>query len=211
MYIFSNCFIRPMQQSYIRCQKALYNICRPTRTCPTHCQQTDSPEQMPRNTTYRRRRDRQENPWQRHPLHHQAGCLEAAGTLQLCVGQEAESEAAIHAMCHIFEDAESEAVLLVNASNAFNSLNHRAAGLERNEKREKLATAGLEPRVSDCSRHNVNHALSHGHAATTATSPPNSPFILHQWPWYILLSCGLTMARPHNCVDLNMLMLNKLC
>ena len=51
--------------------------------------------------------------------------LEAAGTLQLCVGQEAGSEAAIHAMCH--EDGESEPVLLVDASNAFNSLNCRAA------------------------------------------------------------------------------------
>ena len=53
--------------------------------------------------------------------------IKTAGTLQLCAGQEAGNEAAIHAMCNIFEDAESEAVLLVNASNAFNSLNHKAA------------------------------------------------------------------------------------
>ena len=53
--------------------------------------------------------------------------LEAAGTLQLCAGQEAGSEAAVHAMRHIFEDAESEAVLLVDASNAFNSMNRNAA------------------------------------------------------------------------------------
>ena len=53
--------------------------------------------------------------------------LEAAGTLQLCAGQEAGSETAIHAMRQMFEDVESEAVLLVDASNAFNSLNRKAA------------------------------------------------------------------------------------
>ena len=53
--------------------------------------------------------------------------LEAAGALQLCAGQEAGNEAAIHAMRHIFEDDTSEAVLLADASNAFNSLNHIAA------------------------------------------------------------------------------------
>ena len=37
----------------------------------------------------------------------------AAGALQLCSGQDAGSEAAFHAMHHIFEDNESEAVLLV--------------------------------------------------------------------------------------------------
>ena len=50
--------------------------------------------------------------------------LEAAGTLQLCAGQEAGSEAAVHAMRQISEDA--EAVLLVDASNAFNNLNRKA-------------------------------------------------------------------------------------
>ena len=53
--------------------------------------------------------------------------LEAAGTLQLCAGQEAGSKAVVHAMRHIFEDAESEAVLLVDASNAFHSMNRKAA------------------------------------------------------------------------------------
>ena len=53
--------------------------------------------------------------------------LEAAGTLKLCASQEAGSEAAIHAMRQMFEDVESEAVLLVDASNVFNSLNRKAA------------------------------------------------------------------------------------
>ena len=42
--------------------------------------------------------------------------LEVAGTLQLCVGHEAECEAAIHSMCCIFHDAMTEAFLLVDAN-----------------------------------------------------------------------------------------------
>ena len=53
--------------------------------------------------------------------------LEAAGTLQLCAKHEAGCEAAIHSMCRIFHDATTEAVLLVDANNAFNSLNRKVA------------------------------------------------------------------------------------
>ena len=49
-----------------------------------------------------------------------------AGTLQLCAGQPAGIEAAIHAMCQLYDD-NTEAVLLVDASNAFNVLNRQAA------------------------------------------------------------------------------------
>ena len=52
---------------------------------------------------------------------------EAAGPLQACAGQEGGCEAAVHAMRHIFQSPESEAVLLVDATNAFNSLNRLAA------------------------------------------------------------------------------------
>ena len=51
----------------------------------------------------------------------------AVGSLQLCAGHKAGCEAAIHAMHQIFEDEETEGVLLVDAKNAFNSLNHAAA------------------------------------------------------------------------------------
>ena len=50
---------------------------------------------------------------------------EAAGSFQLCAGQEAGSEAAIHAVC--FDNPDSEGVLLVDATNAFNTLNRQAA------------------------------------------------------------------------------------
>ena len=53
--------------------------------------------------------------------------LDAAGSLQLCVGQDAGSEAAVHAMRAIFCDDSTEAVLLVDASNTFNCLNRQVA------------------------------------------------------------------------------------
>ena len=46
--------------------------------------------------------------------------IKEAGCLQLCTGQEAGSEAAIHAMQEIFNDNQNEVTLLVDAKNAFN-------------------------------------------------------------------------------------------
>lgn len=47
----------------------------------------------------------------------------SVGSLQVCAGQEAGCESIIHAMHAIYEDETCEAVLLVDASNAFNSIN----------------------------------------------------------------------------------------
>ena len=48
---------------------------------------------------------------------------EVTGALQLCAGQSAGIEAAIHTMRDIFMDDECEGILLVDARNAFNNLN----------------------------------------------------------------------------------------
>ena len=53
---------------------------------------------------------------------------EAAGPLQLCAGQEAGCEAAVHAMQQLYESPDTEAAILVDATNAFNSL-HRGNAL----------------------------------------------------------------------------------
>ena len=51
----------------------------------------------------------------------------AARSLQLAAGHVAGNETAVHAMRDLFNDAASEGVLLVDAMNAFNRLNRRAA------------------------------------------------------------------------------------
>ena len=52
---------------------------------------------------------------------------DAAGSMQLCAGQPAGTEAAIHAMRESFHNVDTEAVLLVDATNAFNAQNRQVA------------------------------------------------------------------------------------
>ena len=52
---------------------------------------------------------------------------EVTGSIQLCAGQTAGIESAIHATRLRFSSEETEGVLVVDASNAFNSLNRQAA------------------------------------------------------------------------------------
>ena len=49
----------------------------------------------------------------------------AVGNFLVCAGQHAGAEAAIHAMRELYDDKECEAVLLVDASNACNTLNRK--------------------------------------------------------------------------------------
>ena len=51
----------------------------------------------------------------------------AAGPIQTCTGVKAGIEAAIHTMRHVYRDQNTEAILLVDAENAFNNLNRKAA------------------------------------------------------------------------------------
>ena len=53
--------------------------------------------------------------------------IEAAGPLQTCAGLRSGIEASIHAMRKVFSEDETEALLLVDAENAFNNLNRKAA------------------------------------------------------------------------------------
>ena len=53
--------------------------------------------------------------------------LESSGCVQIFAGLKGGAEAAIHAVRKLFEDNDNDAVLLIDASNAFNSLNRKAA------------------------------------------------------------------------------------
>ena len=52
--------------------------------------------------------------------------MKAAGSLQVYAGQEAGAEAAVQAVHNIFKDHITEAVLLIDAENAFNAINRKA-------------------------------------------------------------------------------------
>ena len=52
---------------------------------------------------------------------------DAAGPLQVCAGHLSGCEAAVHAMRQVSEAPDTDAIILVDASNAFNSLNRQAA------------------------------------------------------------------------------------
>ena len=53
--------------------------------------------------------------------------IDASGSLQVCAGHKSGSEVAIYAMGNIFQADETDAVLVIDASNAFNALNTAAA------------------------------------------------------------------------------------
>ena len=50
-------------------------------------------------------------------------CYPASGPFQLCTGQIAGTEAAVHTVRSVFDSDDSDAMLLVDATNAFDSLN----------------------------------------------------------------------------------------
>ena len=51
----------------------------------------------------------------------------APGPLQVCASLQGGCEAAVHAMREVFKSDDTEAILLVDAANAFNNLNRKAA------------------------------------------------------------------------------------
>ena len=52
--------------------------------------------------------------------------VSSVGSLQVCAGHDAGCEAIVHAMNSIYQEEQTEAVLLVDATNAFNAVNRKA-------------------------------------------------------------------------------------
>jgi hypothetical protein len=70
-----------------------------------------------------------------------ADLRDAAGAEQLCAGQIAGIEAAIHSIRSAFSNDETEAILLVDATNAFNTMNRQVALINARQLCPSLATA----------------------------------------------------------------------
>ena len=78
-----------------------------------------------------------------------ADVLRATRSLQLCVGHQSGCEAAVHAMKSIFQEDETEAVIFVDATNAFSNLNRRVALLNVHSTCPAIATI-----LTNCYRSN---------------------------------------------------------
>ena len=77
--------------------------------------------------------------------------MHAAGVAQVCAGHPAGCEAAIHALRSVFTALDTEAVLLVDADNAFNRLNRAAALQNVQHTCPPLATIAINfYRTSSC-------------------------------------------------------------
>ena len=77
--------------------------------------------------------------------------MEVAGTTQLCAGVEAGCEIEVHSMRAIFRNPNTEAILFVDASNAFYLLNRQAALLNIHSLCPSLAIALTNTYWSDSS------------------------------------------------------------
>ena len=58
-------------------------------------------------------------------VHSKKDVKDAVGSLQVCESEKSGSEAAIHAIYDAFQQDETEAILLVDVNNSFNSINRK--------------------------------------------------------------------------------------
>ena len=96
--------------------------------------------------------------------------LEAAGLLQLCARQDTGCEAAVHAVCHVLGEVNTEAALLVDASNAFNSLNRQVALYNLQNMCPSLATILLNTYSNNA------YLFIDGHRTSSSEGTTHSPW-----------------------------------
>ena len=80
---------------------------------------------MVRTQTNWSSRSTEKNCWKSSNNSIEKNILQAAGSLQICGGLDARSEAGIHVMYDGFSDDKTEGILLIDGENAFNSINRK--------------------------------------------------------------------------------------
>ena len=93
------------------------------------------------------------------------------GALQVCAGQEGRCEAAVHAMRTIFQSADTDCVLLVDVTNAFNSLNRQAALHNARLLRPVISTALINTYRNDVKMFVVGGEIISSVEGTTQEDP----------------------------------------
>ena len=108
--------------------------------------------------------------------------LKATAALQLCSGHEAGCEAAYHAMNRIFLDENTEAILLIDAKNAFNNLDRRVALLNIHQLCPALAAV-----LTNCYR-SSSSLFVQGERCGQGKAPPRGiPLRWQCSPWQVVL------------------------
>ena len=83
-------------------------------------------------------------------------------------GKEAACEVGVHAMRAVFQDTRCEAVLLVDASNSFNMLNHQTSHLNIDHLCPSLTTVLTNTYIKDSSLFIEGETLLSSEGATQA-------------------------------------------
>ena len=116
----------------------------------------------------------------------------AAGPLQLCCGQDAGCEAAIHAMRTVFEADDTDAILLVDAANAFNNLNRSVALYNIQYLCPAISNVLINCYRTSCSLFVGGKVIFRGRAQHKETL---SQWLCLVWPQYLLSSTSRTQTR----------------
>ena len=125
---------------------------------------------------------------------------EAAGPLQVCAGHGAGAEAAIHSMREVFEREGTDAVLLIDAANAFNKLN-RATALYNIQ----IICPEISTYVINTYRHPSRLFITGGiEISSQEGTTQGDPLAM---PWYALSTTTMISHLSHNSTNIHQIWL----
>lgn len=127
---------------------------------------------------------------------------DACGFLQKCSGMPAGIESAVHAMQQLYDKQETEGILLVDATNAFNSLNRQAALHNVRRLCPAMATVVTKTPI----RPLPNSLWPEVGTWTRKKAPPKGiPYPWHSMPWPLFPSSSKSLIPYGSCGMLTML------